>query len=169
MTSFAALLLLLAALPLLFTSMTGYWAVACVAVVMLLVSKYSLQRAPKLRFEGLSPEAAELLARYNHAWSSPAMTKVARLAVTLWMMLTIGAALKFGIQGEWLSLGASVVLVLVLAEVSAFVDPTAYIRFNGLGQAHDEVLNACLDRAGVPRDWARQLSKHGRDDHPSQQ
>lgn len=151
MTSYAALLLLVPAVPLLFTSMTGYWAVAGTAVVMLLVSKYSLQRAPKLRFEGLSPAATELLERYNHAWSSPMMTRTARFAVTLWMLLAIGGGLKFGIQGEWVALGASVLLVLVLAEVSAFVDPTAYIRMNGLGPAHDEVLNACLERAGVAR------------------
>lgn len=161
MTSMLATAIALLAAILFFVSLTGFWIACTLASALLAFSYVTLKRAPRIPLHGLSPEAHDLFTRYHHAWVFSGLTRVTRFALFAWSLVLIGTGAYFLFAAEWLSFGACLGLFTAYTLILGKIDPTAYIRMNGLRQAHDEVMFAFLESreaaAGRNGQWVRDM------------
>lgn len=146
MSAYLSLAVAVAAVITFFTSQTAFWFVSTMGVVLLGVTGWRLKRLPRLELDGLSAQAAQLLAKYNHAWAAAALTRTISLSIGVWQLIFIAAGLYYVFHGAWLPLAVVAAFFCVISYVAGEVNPQMYIRSKGLVAEHDEIVDALTER-----------------------
>jgi Na+/melibiose symporter-like transporter len=88
--------------------------------------------------------ARALLGKYNHAWAAPGLTHGFSFMLSIGMVICIGAAITFGIQGRYTEVGLCVAVLLFYSVAAGIVNPTPWIRRYDLNDESDEIAQACI-------------------------
>lgn len=149
----------IAAIIALFLSNTAFVVLASSSVAIVLFTVFKLKRLPRVRFSGLSPDAEELLRRYNHAWVAPGATRITSSAAGAWIAVFIGAGIYFLVQANY-SLFFFALIGYVLMSISAgATNPVPYITKEDKSSEAEEIAIAYADQFRVRRSNAVEVSQ----------
>jgi hypothetical protein len=119
-----------------------FWVVFALVIAASLWAFWSLRHAPRIELPGLSPTAQDVLERYNHAWSAPALTRLSSFILTVSQFVCLGSVIYFAVHHQFKQAGVVVVGLLVQSFLVGAVDPSIFIRKHNLGEEARELADA---------------------------
>jgi hypothetical protein len=120
----------------------GFWFLQGGLLALIAWALAGLSKVPMLQLADLSPEAEDLLLRYNRAYSAPALTHIISSLAGCGQLVAVVAGALFLYWGNWMAVSLLAVGFAVCSVVVGKVNPAPYIRRNGLALANNELAAA---------------------------